>query len=261
MNVKNFKELNTALRNSFSAIKKDMQDLKDNQSSQIRESKKLKQELGEMTKNFVSVDKFNVLKIKIGDLNEDIKEALRIKDDMKSFDQENQKRLKELKKEQKELVEEEKVKRNIELGHIKERLQEAERLGKEAVPKTQAKKLIDDLNSEFDGVKQNIKVLEKSGGAAVKEELETFRQKLDKKVTSINQKLDGMLKDKEDFVKRKQVEDLIKDINLEFDQLKERFEEIVNAIEKLVPRQEFETVTANVNLEFKKLESTLKDFA
>jgi len=129
--------LNIRLRNSFATIKQDMQDLKQSQMASLRSSKEIRNELSGMKENFVSKDKFNVLKIKIGDLNEDVKKLGKVEKDLDKLKETSAK---------KEAIEKQ-------LSEMKKELKGMDKNIENTATEKQMEKLIEEVNSEFDLVK------------------------------------------------------------------------------------------------------------
>src|SRR3990172_10593673 len=75
LNTKSIAQLNRALENSFGNIKKDMNEIKFALSSQAEQQLTLKKNLDAARTEVVTTDKFNVLKIKIGEINEGLKKV------------------------------------------------------------------------------------------------------------------------------------------------------------------------------------------
>ncbi|MCX8147388.1 MAG: hypothetical protein N3D84_02885, partial [Candidatus Woesearchaeota archaeon] len=83
MYIGNLNELDEALQKSFSAVKRDIEDLNSRlrmlQSSIID----IQKYLTNMQSDYVTIDKLNALKIKLADVNEEIKRLYRLEEAFK----------------------------------------------------------------------------------------------------------------------------------------------------------------------------------
>ncbi len=204
------RSLNIRLRNSFTTIKQDMQDLKQSQMASLRSSKELRNDFAGMKENFVSKDKFNVLKIKLGSLNEDIKKLEKVEKDLDKLKETSAK------------------KDNVEkqLSEFKKDLKAIDKQVETAATEKQIAKLIEEVNSEFDLVKEDLNKLDSKGGKAAELMVERDREKTQVVIDDIKTKIQGMKQSLNHTIKKSSVEGLVGDINQEFDDVKENIETV-----------------------------------
>ena len=238
--VRTFRELDDVLRNSFGNIKKDMLNLHETQSQQLTSTREIKSMIESMKSNFVSIDKFNLLKIKIAELNENLKKLWDLDKkvvelDAKTvaeadFDQQASEWENEF----------EKIRQDI--SSVKEK----------SSTETQLKKLVQDINDEFDKVKENIDQVRNIKNTITKGELDKPTDILNSQADDVRKGLKKAEKEIKNKVGVKQVEELITDINSEFDEVKELIAGVKQEQEKFVKK-------TDSNKRFKKVEDRIKE--
>jgi len=214
------RRLDDALKASFSNIKEDITNLDQRLSFQLNSLKEMKKELEDSQKDFVTIDKINIIKIKIGDLKEELKALYRI-----------EKELKETKDKSAD-----KDKTDKEIDEIKKQLDSAEKTLKTIVTDNKFQKLVDEINSEFKEIRKSIHSVEEKGGSIVKGKLSKLEKDADEKYNLLNNKIDIDLKNRYNVINKKmefvmdelqnrttkqQVNQLVRDVNKEFDSVKE----------------------------------------
>ncbi len=209
--------LNIRLRNSFETIKQDMQDLKQSQMASLRSSKEIRNEVVSIKENFTSKDKFNVLKIKLGGLNEDMKKLGKVEKDLDKLKETSAK------------------KDNVEkqLSEFKKDLKAMDKQVETAATEKQLAKLIEEVNSEFDLVKDDLNKLDKKGGKAAELMVERDREKNQVVIDELKAKIQGMKQSLNHTIKKSSVESLVGDINVEFDDVKENIETVESDIKHM----------------------------
>lgn len=79
-------QLRVILKNSFAGIKSDMDEIKDKQSESLAATHRLKEDVNKIKDDYVSTDKLNALKIKVGDVNDTIKKLWELDSSIKAVD-------------------------------------------------------------------------------------------------------------------------------------------------------------------------------
>jgi len=79
-------QLRVILKNSFAGIKSDMDEIKEKQSESLAASHRLKEDVERIKDDYVSTDKLNALKIKVGDVNDTIKKLWELDSSIKAVD-------------------------------------------------------------------------------------------------------------------------------------------------------------------------------
>jgi len=204
---KDFKALNESLRNSFAGIKKDMTEIK----SEIRSSqdihsataKELRKDIEGLKQQVVTVDKFNLLKIKLAELGEQLRRIDKV-----------EKSVQELEGRSKEALSKSITDLKTELGSV-------EKTAKTAVTEKQMSKLVEEINGEFDSIKQDISGIEGKGGKVADARIARFTEQYEVKLNELGAKIQRLQDMAPEYVKRPSMEALLADINKEFDHLKD----------------------------------------
>ncbi len=219
--MNDFDRLNAILKNSFAAIKMDIDELKEFRTQQLKSSYEQKQEMDRVKEDYVAKDRLNLLKIKIGEINDSLKKVWDIEENLKKLD---------ANKVPKSLFDQKVQELNSEINkrvtEIKLSVSQLREDSKQFISKNQIKELIDDVNGEFNIVHKEVAELksrkEMFSVNEVKKRNEELNRKLDllaKEIIDTNKKLALM-------IKKDQVEDLVKQINLELDDMKVEMNEI-----------------------------------
>jgi DNA repair exonuclease SbcCD ATPase subunit len=260
---RNFRELDEALKLSFLNIKNDMAALKEGLHQQSAKVADFGKVVKDSKADLVTVDKFNILKIKIGELNESLKKLWDV-----------EKRLEDLDNKAVLTSEFDKQSAGVdaELSELKKKVTE---LSKTASTEEQTKELAEDVSKEFDKVKQAIEELRSIKDTITRAELEKRTDVLNKRADDVRKDFDKVRLEVKDKVKVEQVESLVKDINAEFDRIKSQIADIKLGEKRFASSEELDKEIARLEKRMseasdkmsvivegftKGIEVTLKDF-
>jgi chromosome segregation ATPase len=261
---RNMRDLDEALNRSFTNIKNDMTALREGQHQHGIKLAEMKQNVKDTKSDFVTLDKFNILKIKIGELNENMKKVWDIEKKLEDVDR---------KSVSSSEFDKHSVAVDNEIAKLKEDLSD---LDKTAATEEQTKKLVGDINSEFDKVKQAIEELRLIKDSITRAELDKRTKALDKRADDVREDFDKVKAKVKTKVDTAQVESLVSDINSEFDRLKEKMgdiregenrfalsKDVDKQLEKVNKKMEnlSDAMTTAVDEFSKGVEVTFKDFA
>lgn len=237
-NVGSMAELDDVLRMSFANIKRDMLSLKESQHQQMIKLAEIRQKFNDAKTEFVTLDKFNVLKIKIGEINENLKKIWDL--DSKITGLEDNKL-----NEDEFAAQIDKWEDNIE--NVKTDIEEIK--SKSATNK-QLQGLVEDVNDEFDKIKASISQL-----SSVKDTIKK------KEIDKVKARLKDIDLELSENVKRSQVENLIEDVNIEFDNVKELTQDIKEATLEKMQRaiDGFDSKLAGFKDTLKKFKEAIKE--
>ena len=218
----NFKELDDVLRNSFTAIKKDMLQLQEVQHQQLLKLNETRQSISGSTADFITVDKFNVIKIKIGELNENMKKLWELDKKLIEVDA-------------KAMPEADFDKQASEWENEFEKVrQDIKEIRSTSIDEDQLNKLVQDLNEEFDSMKEHLDELRRIKDSITSGELEKRTKSIAHELEDLRREFQRIHKLTQEHVTPKQVESLIGDINQEFDEIKNSFKELESEIKDCV---------------------------
>ncbi|MFH1063833.1 MAG: hypothetical protein V1729_02010 [Candidatus Woesearchaeota archaeon] len=206
---KNIRDLDDSLKRSFTHIKGDMGTIKENLHQQGVKLAEVKQNIKDHRSDFVTLDKFNILKIRIGELNENMKKVWDIEKKLEDLDRKSVSASE---------FDKQSVETNNEVAKLK---QDFTGLSDSATTTVQTKNLVDDINDEFDNIKQSIEQLRSIKDAITKEEVDKKVNSAKKKVLEVRDEFDKFKAQLKTKANMSQVEALINDINSEFDKVKE----------------------------------------
>ncbi len=232
LNARNIEQINEALRNSFAAIKQDMLDLKSSINVQAHDLRELKQNQEALRGEFVTADKLNLVKIRIGELNESLKRIWGIEEQIKALED---------KIVSKAFVNQQVDGVAIKVNDIKGKL---ESFTKSYVSEMQIKKLLEDLNKELNSLRSNIEEVKTIKDTISQRTMEKVAFKLNSKIedvrsqfgalsSDVKSSIEELRKAHQNLVSENQINDLLNDINEEFDKVKEVLYQNNNAIEQL----------------------------
>jgi len=225
-------QVDNALRNSFAAIKQDMQGIQASINTQAQEVRDMKANLEQFRESSVTTDKLNLVKIKLGELNEHLKRLWTIEEHLKNL---------ESKLVSKQFVNQQVDTVVIRLAELRNRIDAVAKL---AVSESQMKALISDFNRELNVLKSDVTTVRNDRNILDPKLLEKVAFKLNTKIEGLRGEVSSsrdefraviadLRKTSKEFVTGKQIGGLIEDINVEFDRVKEVLKHNSDAIDSL----------------------------
>ncbi|PIN87115.1 hypothetical protein COV19_01310 [Candidatus Woesearchaeota archaeon CG10_big_fil_rev_8_21_14_0_10_44_13] len=205
-----FIRLDIALRDSFSKIRDEIGDIKGKLEMQLGSLKEVKKEVDDSKKDFVGIDKINALKIKIGDLREELKAVERL-----------EKKLNEI-----EAKAAEKEKTEAKLDEIEGKIESIEKVSKAASPDSKVDKLVKEINGEFADLRKAVREVENKGGSIVDDKFTKLENDVNKRTLSISNKLSMFMEEQKKYPTKQEINQLLRMMNREFDDIKEKIDEI-----------------------------------
>lgn len=213
--------LKTILKNSFAGIKRDMIDIKQSQDQQLLTVYQIKQELEKIKEDYASKDKLNVLKIKIGEINNNLKKLWDLENEIKRLEN------KTVTNSQFDVkMIEINAAMNKKIQEINKAIEDFKEKARQLVGKEQIKNLLAEINEEFNLVHKELSEIRN-----IKETI-TARE-LEKKASQLNARIDLLAREILNTNKRlakcptnAQMQTLIAQINSEFDEIRKNFAEI-----------------------------------
>ena len=229
-------KLKVILKNSFAGIKTDMAELKQVQEQGLANSYKTAQDVEGIKNDYTPKDKFNLLKIQVGDVNEQLKKIWDLEKEIKKLGEKKTDRAdfeKDIEKfrndvskrfsEQNSNFSRKIVQLNDRTATAFDRINEGMKV---LVTKNQVTALISDINSEFTSLKNEVVELRK-----IKDTI-TARE-LDRRTGLINARMDLLAKEVvkanhniSQCVTEEQVKKLVEEVNAEFNDIKHAVSEL-----------------------------------
>ena len=239
--VRDFRELDGVLSNSFGNIKKDMRYLQETQTQQLTSTNEIKSLIKGMREDFVTVDKFNILKIKIAEINENLKKLWDL--DKKVIELDSKSLAESDFDQQASLWENEFEKVRQDLEDLKDK----------SASEKQLKKLVQDINDEFDKVKENIDQIRNIKNTITRGELDKRTLMLNNQAEDLRTGLKKIEKRIKEKVSVKQAEELVDDINSEFDVVKETVENLKKDHAKFAKQKDLTSKFSSVGKDIKEI--------
>ncbi len=241
---KNLRDLDEALGKSFTNIKNDMTALKEGQHQHGIKIAEIGQDFKDSRADFVTLDKFNIIKIKIGELNETLKKLWDIE---KKVDDVDRKSVSSAE------FDKHSVATDNELAKLKEDVKD---LNESVTTDEQTKALVKDINSEFDAIKKGMDELRNIKDTITRAELEKRTDKQDKKLDKFEEGIDKLKADMKTKLSATQAEELVGDINSEFDKIKHMISQIKEGEDAFALENEVEKNLAKLD---KKIDDAMKN--
>jgi len=218
---KDFKALNEALKNSFSGIKKDMDSiLSEIRSSQIASTasaKELRQEIEGLKQQSVSVDKFNIVKIRLAEFGEQLRKLDKVERAIQDLEYKTSAITK------------------LSKAHddLKAEVANVDATAKAAISDSQMRKLVEEINTEFNAVRATVTGIEDKGGRVADQRIERFSEQAEGKLNELRTRVQRLQDVTAEQVKRSSVETLITDVNAEFDRVKDSVQKVRDDVKEL----------------------------
>ncbi len=258
--TRNFEELNAILKNSFSGIKKDMNDIRENIHILQTYSEDTRGIFDASKKDFVTIDKLNALKIKLADMNEEVKRLDRIESVLKAI---NDRTI------DKDRFESERQKSKETIDELKNQVSFAERLGKSALTEARLKQLSNEVSAEINEMVQRLDSYEKKGGKVVDDIAEKLRKEIEGKIANLDERFNtkaASLREEvgsETSQARVDVKSVLeserKESNRKMLKLLEGINKIRDENKKLITRNQVNDVLRSINKEFDALKEEIED--
>lgn len=250
LNPANIEQINKALSNSFAAIKKDMDDIKIIIASQTDQSSEFRRQLEDVKTDFVSKDKLNVLKIKIGEVNEGLKKIWDVEKQLKSIGATGSG--KALQNAVDEL--------NAKLIAMNIKVAE---LNKSSITETQLKALTNEINNELNRMNIILREAETRRDDVRRDDIEKYNEHLVKKLDNVNDDLSILKKsiaDKnKEFITETEVKDVLNNVNKEFDSVAGEIEELKKQNKGNITASHIKGLMGDISDEFDDIKKNLSD--
>lgn len=225
---KDFARLNELLKESFTDVRDDTLQLKEANNLNRQAFKTMHADIAALRKACVSTDKFNLVKIKVAELEDELPRLERAENAIRKLDEITiKKHILEKKVEAiKSFVKKEQEATKEDVQEIEENIQEDIETMYEDVAdakeqvKQELQTLAQEVNSEFAIIKRDLGSISSRGGRAVDQRLTAFKRQYTTITEDLKTAVRGYRAENASFVKKRQVENLIGDINQEFDELK-----------------------------------------
>ncbi len=235
LNSTSIAQINRALENSFGNIKRDMNDLKVLINSQSDSFSGIRKELESIKADAVTKDKINVLKIKLGEVNEEVKRVLDLEKNLKV----SPSTVKSLKQIVDEL--------NAKLIALDVRFNQ---LNKTAISETQLKTLVTQVNTELNRFALELRNSEVKRDDIRRSDIEQYTKHLSNKIVSSNQDITNLRSDLKNYVDKNEVKRILDDINNDFSNVKKEIGTIYKRDNAFVRETEVKDILKKINKEF-----------
>ena len=224
-------QLNRALENSFGNIKRDMNEIKFALSSQAEQQLNLKKSLETARTAVVTPDKLNILKIKIGELNEGLK---------KVWDLEKQLRAMGGSKTLQEATDE----LDAKVAALNFKIDEVNRKN---VSETQMKTIVEQINSELNRMAAIVRDAEQRRDLIRRQDIEDHTRFLAKKIASTNEDLADLRKT---CVTKDDIKGVLNDVSRDFGSIRKEIEIVAKRETSFVKDTEVKRILDDINKEF-----------
>jgi len=206
LNANSIAQLNRALENSFGNIKKDMTELKVLLNTQNEKYSDIRREVENVKNDSATKDKINVLKIKIGEVNEDAKKIWDVEKQLKVLNQPPKKAFQESLDELNAKLVATELKLNQEV--------------KTSASETQLKNVVAGINKELNVLAQEIRNVEFKKDVLSNEVVKSFENKIGSKFRQNNEALNDLRKDLKSYVDKNELKNVVSEFNNDFDLVK-----------------------------------------
>ncbi len=232
--ARNFHELNIILRNSFEALKKDLLDLRDRvdhvqtkEKGHLHTVNELGKHLENISRDFITNDKFNLLKIQVKEIQQDIQRDLKMIERIEHAVGE----LSDATAHQETV---DNLKRDLKIKH--------------ATLKRNVQHLAESMDKEIGTINRNLKVIQNNTGRKVDSRIETLSKEFEERSADLQKQTQANNKATQSDVQRYQKEvraeldkqltrnkanKLVEELNSEFNGIKRTMEKLGEEVEEI----------------------------
>jgi hypothetical protein len=183
-------QLEEALKTSFSNIKQDMSNLKDSILVVQNQVVQARNDADNSQKYFVSIDKLNAMKVKLADMNEDLKKSYAIQESIKKIEAKiSAKDDAPSTLVDKKTFEAEKRKNSETISELKNSIELIERAKKSAVTEMRFKQLTAEVSAQINEMRNTISLFDEKGGKIISTVSDNLREDVDRKLDDSDKKL------------------------------------------------------------------------
>src|SRR3989338_2922415 len=229
-------QLKVILKNSFAGIKKDMADLKQAQEEGLGNSYKIKQDVDSIKNDYVPKDKFNLLKIQVGEVNDQLRKIWDLEKEIKKINEkktdrtEFEKEVEKFREDVSKKFSENNSNFNKKIAQLNDKTAGAFDKVNESlkvfVTKSQVSSLISDVNNEFNSLKAGVEEIKKIKDTITAKELERRTGIINARIDLLAKELVRANQKIAECVTGEQVKKLIEEINNEFNDIKHSVSEL-----------------------------------
>ena len=237
-------DLDVVLKNSFSAIKKDMQRISDKINS-------IKNDFDKLKDVSVTKDKLNSIKMKIGELNDSFRLFWDLKSKVKDIDNNSVKKQEFTKK-------------------IDEIVKFIKDIEEDYTSQLQVKRFVDDINKEFNVLRKEVRdefnrvVNEVEALKTLKEkiaykEIAKITKGINKRLELFRDEIDRFEKLSKNYIKEKDVKKVINNFNKEINDIKSSINEISREVDIEGNKKRINKIYDKFNNEIKKINDKISN--
>ncbi|MBN2421151.1 hypothetical protein JXB27_02635 [Candidatus Woesearchaeota archaeon] len=236
LNVNTISQLNRALENSFGNIKRDINEIKVLVHSSADRYGQLQREILTIKDETASKDKINVLKIKLGEVNEELKKVWEIEKKVNVMNQPPKKAFQES------------------LDELNAKLVSTElRLNNEmktSASENQLKTVVAGINKELNALAQEIRKVEFKKDILSNDVVRSFENKIGNKFRENNQAFIELRKDLKNYVDKNELRGVVNEMTNDFDSVRKELLSVQKDAKSFVRDSEIKNVIAKINNEF-----------
>ncbi|MBI2147092.1 hypothetical protein HYU19_01285 [Candidatus Woesearchaeota archaeon] len=203
--------LRSSMQSSFKKVRDDMKQLQQWQQFLVNDARDTRKNLEGLRKDAITNEKFNILRIYLNEVKQELKKAEQLQQSIDGI------RTDYLSKKDFQAY----------AAELLQQLRRVERVAKQATPQEEFRKLAAEVNTELDHVKEDMAGVENRGGKVVDARIDHFMESFNNKVAELKQQVAQYRDETSRFIKKSHVEELVHDINTEFNTLKQVVEELV----------------------------------
>ncbi|MEK6886283.1 MAG: hypothetical protein AABW88_00460 [Nanoarchaeota archaeon] len=231
LNTKSITQLNRALENSFGNIKKDMTEIKFALSNQTEIQLNLKKNIDAAKIDVVTNDKLNVLKIKIGEINEGLKKVWDLEKQLKAMG--GSKTLQEATDELATKV----FALNVKIEDV----------NKKNVSEIQMNTVVEQINSELNRMAAIVRDSEQRRDLMRRQDIEDHTKFLAKRIAATNEDLTNLRKT---CVTKDDIKGVLNDVSKDFASIRKELETVAKKDASYVRDSEVKKILDDINKEF-----------